>query len=789
MTTLISPGVDVKILHEDFYVSGSAATVPLIFIATADEKFQADGVTPALGTFEHGVLRTVTSIRQAADLYGIPKFYTSVEGQPHHGDARNEYGLDALNKALEVNRRAYVIRANVNLNDNLEAIKDLWEKKIAESGDYLNSLVADWIEQYNDLNGFLPADTGYKTTVDKATLTALIQESLSDTFASYSFSKDAFEVAFLSDHSTAQAGYQDVIFQSFAGYVTSSDTTGLEDDVAYGAQVKVVSAPVSILGVAGTSAVASAAVTVASTAGLSAGVSVAVASGTLTLAANTTILTVDSATQVTLSNAFGGTGTTATLDFTNSGTSTKNLYFTGADVPTFASLVTKINTVLGTTGTASLIQGRIRIASTLTGATSEVEVLVDGPTGKQPLFSSTNLFDRIATKVAGKGVESLDVYDATYSEVVDGYDGLNSLIEDWSDGATAGAPTEFTAAEAEGLLLDAAATFDDTKEFKTLTSLGTNDATRRAEIVKALQAAINNPYSNARSEALEYNIAIAPGYPELADELLRLGQDMFEEIFLIGETPMDKPPVGPNSIASWAVGSGRATNDSIGYWYGHGITSNLDGADIMTTAGTTALRTLAYSDSVSEGEWIAPAGPTRGQCPHLSDVGYVSGILGGPTTFVRDWLDNGTRDDLYEYPKCINPVTFIPGRGFLVMGQKTASPVSQATDRVAVSRLVKYIKRQLRKSLFAFLFEPNDDITRRNVKAATDNFLSTLIDRRALYDFATICDEENNNPQTIDSNELYIDIAIKPVKAVEFIYARVRIVRTGANIGTKKTIG
>jgi hypothetical protein len=515
---------------------------------------------------------------------------------------------------------------------------------------------------------------------------------------------------------------------------------------------------------------------------------VTVNSGSLTLAGGTTILSVDSATQVTLSTTFGGSGTTTHLNFTAaSGTVINHVYITGAEAVTFADLVDAINNVLGTTGVASIVQGRIRIASSLLGATSEVDIVADGVTGRQPLFASTNLFDHFATKVLGKGVLSLDVYDADYATITGGYDGLFSIIEAWSTGTVV--TDEFTPSEAEGVLLAAAATFDNTKEFKDAVSLGANDALRRAEIVKALQAAVNNPYSNARSEALEYNIAIAPGYPELADELLRLGQDMFEEIFLIGETPFDKPPVGPNSIVNWAVGAGRATNDSIGYWYGHGLTSNLDGADILTSAGSTALRTLAYSDSTSEGEWIAPAGPTRGLCPHLSDLGYVSGALGGPTTFVREWLDNGTRDELYEFPKCINPITYIPGRGFLVMGQKTASPIAQSTDRVAVSRLTKYIKRQLRKSLFSFLFEPNDEITRRNVKAATDNFLSTLIDRRALYDFATICDDENNTPQTIDSNELYVDIAIKPVKAVEFIYARVRIVRTGANIGTRRTIG
>jgi hypothetical protein len=785
MSNLISPGVDVRILHEDFYVSGSATTVPLIFVCTGDEKLQTDGVTPALGTYESNVLRTVTSNKQLLELYGVPSFRTSSDGQPHHGDARNEYGLDAAAKALGINRRVYVIRANVNLNDDLVSIKALWNKKIAEASDYLNSLVTEYIVQYNDLNGFLPADVGYKTTVDKATMKTLVQEALTDVLGSYSFSKDAFEVAFLEDHSIAHAAYQDVVFDSFAGYVTGADITGLTADVNYGAQVKVVAASRTVSGVVGTSAAASAIVTVANATGLVQGMTVVVATGTLTLTSATVLSVVG--TTVTLSTVFGGTGTSVTLDFTFDGTAIRNLYFTGAEVPTFATLATKISTVLGLEGSAAIVQGRLRITSTLSGATSEVEILVDGPTGHQPLFASTNLFNRISAKVLGTGVLSLDVYDATYSTILGGYGGLYSLITGWSTGVTLA--TEFSASEAEGLLLSAAATFDNTKQFKTLTSLGLNDAQRRAEIVKALQAAVNNPYSNARSEALEYNIVIAPGYPELAGELVTLGQEMHEEIFIIGSTPMDKPPTGPNSITNWAVGNGRVTNDSVAYWYGHGITSNIDGASILSTACTSALRTLIYSDANSEGEWIAPAGPTRGVCPQIEDLGYVSGALGGPTTFVRDWLDDGTRDELYEFPKSINPITFIPGRGFLVMGQKTASPLLQATDRINVARLVKYIKRQLRKALFSYLFEPNDDITRRNVKASTDSFLSTLIDRRALYDFASICDEDNNSGQTIDNNELYIDVAIKPVKAVEFIYARVRIVRTNANIGTNRNIG
>ena len=359
------------------------------------------------------------------------------------------------------------------------------------------------------------------------------------------------------------------------------------------------------------------------------------------------------------------------------------------------------------------------------------------------------------------------------------------MINDWTGGGEV--IDEFTADEAEGLLLAAGADYDNTREFRANTSLGSNDEERRAKIVAALQEAINSPNNGAREEDLEYNIAICPGYFECADELLRLSVDMNEEVFVIGETPFDRPPTGPNGVNTWARTPARATSPNIAYYYGHGLSSNIDGATIMTTAGSTALRVYAYNDAEAE-LWFAPAGTTRGRCEHLVDVGYVTGALGGPTLFTSAYLNTGERDELYEFPKSINPITFIPGRGILVLGQKTTSPITSAMDRVNVSRLVKFMKRQIRKSLFAFLFEPNDALTRQAVKYVVDNFSIDLVNRRALYDFATIVDDSNNTPQNIDNNELIVDIAIKPTKVVEFIYATIRIVNTGADIGTGRQI-
>ena len=174
MASLISPGVSVTIIDESFFIPAAAATVPLIFIATADEKKQAPAgsASPtaqldALGTFEHGVVRTVTSLKQSVALYGIPNFLVDASGNAHHGDVRNEYGLFALNSFLGVGNRAYVVRANVNLNDNAEDIRDMWDVKIQEASYVLENLTNAYINEFNLANGYTPAHQDYKRTVKK----------------------------------------------------------------------------------------------------------------------------------------------------------------------------------------------------------------------------------------------------------------------------------------------------------------------------------------------------------------------------------------------------------------------------------------------------------------------------------------------------------------------------------------------------------------------------------------------------------------------------------------------
>jgi phage tail sheath protein FI len=395
--------------------------------------------------------------------------------------------------------------------------------------------------------------------------------------------------------------------------------------------------------------------------------------------------------------------------------------------------------------------------------------------GSPALFASTNWFVSFLTPTAGTGADaSLSVYANGYDQAATGtYDGLEGIAALWVSNSLGTVPGEWTADEAADTILAASDDYKYTVEFRSETSLGANDAARRATVVTALQSSINSN-TEVRSPAFEFNLILCPGYHETVDEMVALSVDVEQEAFVIGDTPMNQTPA---ETVAWAATSARVSSVSVAYYYPHSLASNLDGSNVLAAASGTALRTYAFSDNQSE-LWFAPAGTRRGLVSGVTQVGYVNSA----GTFVETNLNNGQRDDLYKYFTNINPIVFFPGRGIVVWGQKTSSPDASARDRVNVERLIAFVRRQLRKSLLSFVFEPNDALTRDNVKASVDNFLGDLVVRRGLYDYATICDDSNNTPDRIDRNELWVDVALQPVKAAEFIFVPIRIVATGTEI-------
>ena len=297
-------------------------------------------------------------------------------------------------------------------------------------------------------------------------------------------------------------------------------------------------------------------------------------------------------------------------------------------------------------------------------------------------------------------------------------------------------------------------------------------AAQRHMVVEGMQAALAGN-EGIRSEAVYFNLIGAPGYPELMDEMLGLNKDKKEIAFVIGDAPLTLKG-DTTSIKNWADDAIPA-DAYAGIYYPHGLSTDLSGNDVVMPASAIALRTIAFSDQVSY-PWFAPAGLTRGVVTNASAVGYVN----AENEFVRVRLSEGQRDVLYM--NRMNPIADMPGTGLVVYGQKTLQSFASAMDRINVARLVNYMRYNLDQLSRGFLFEQNDKITRDNIRDAVERFCGQLVSERGLYDFLVVCDESNNTPARIDRNELWVDVAIQPVKSVEFIYIPLRIRNTGEEL-------
>ena len=303
---------------------------------------------------------------------------------------------------------------------------------------------------------------------------------------------------------------------------------------------------------------------------------------------------------------------------------------------------------------------------------------------------------------------------------------------------------------------------------------------QRNMIVEAMKSTVEAT-TELREEQREFNLLAAPGYPELISNLETLNADRKETAFVIGDSPFRLAP-NSTAVTNWANNSAGAadngedglvsTNSFTGVFYPSGFTTDLTGESVAVPPSHMMLRTIALNDQIAF-PWFAPAGVRRGVIDNASSVGYIDSEGEFTTTAVSE----GLRDSLYSVN--INPISFVTGAGLLNFGQKTRQLTASALDRINVARLVAFVRLQLDKITRPFIFEPNDALTRNEVKQSIESFFLELTAQRALYDFAVVCDESNNTPSRIDRNELYIDVAIEPVKAVEFIYIPVRLKNTG----------
>jgi hypothetical protein len=164
MAQLSSPGVSVTVVDESFYTPAAPGTVPLIIVASQENKQNASGTGTALGTLKAnaGKAYLITSQMELGSTFGIPFFQTDASNNPVHAGEVNEYGLQAAYSFLGVSNRAYVVRADLDT-------KQLLATANAPTGEPVDGTL--WFEASNTGFGVFEWNSASATTTSGQTFT------------------------------------------------------------------------------------------------------------------------------------------------------------------------------------------------------------------------------------------------------------------------------------------------------------------------------------------------------------------------------------------------------------------------------------------------------------------------------------------------------------------------------------------------------------------------------------------------------------------------------------------
>ena len=808
MAELVSPGVSISVSDESFYAAAGAGTVPLIIIATAQDKTGPDGTSTAAFTTKAnaGKLQLMTSQRELLQQFGNPSFYKSGSTQLNGYDL-NEYGLLAAHSFLGLANRAYVLRADIDLSQ-LAASSSAPTGVIADGSYWLDTTVSTfglrewsgtaWVEKTPTVEIVSSAGAATATVVNGNYLVEIVNSTSGTELHYYKGVSGAWDLL--------DSGFADDV--TFAPHYSapSSNTAG---DV----WIKTTTP----------------------------GSGLDIAPSLFTTAAGSFV-----SKAITYADASAPDGTTGDIPQDGSSGVARSLaegdlWFDLSDVANAVIELKRYDSSGndwdaissdGSAGTGGFIMTASATQPTGNPVTGTMwfdpdvnelavyEVASDSGTQKWKRAADVQYTTTAPTSdTGGNALADGDYWidtDASGYPVIYRHNGTAWVVKDGTDQSTSNGvvfgditANDTTADTFEATLLAGApdplvhpAGMTGINMCRSANTVREYDATlsttwkwrnkagnqasgkgsfgrlaQRKVVTTAMQASAAG--SELREDTVAFRLIAAPGYTEMYDEMVTLNSDRDETAFVIVDAPFR---LNQTEAVAWKQGTTATENGEDGLvtsntysavYYPHALTTNpATGDNVVAPASHIALYTYAYSDNVSF-QWFAPAGLTRGVVQNATSVGY----LNSEDEFVKLSLTQGSRDAMYEQK--MNPIAKFPTEGVVVFGQKSMHPSASALDRVNVARLTAYLRERFAVIARPYLFEPNDAGTRENAKATFEGFLSNIMRQRGVYDFAVVCDETNNTPARIDANEFYVDVAIEPTKSAEFIYIPIRIVNTG----------
>ncbi len=282
----------------------------------------------------------------------------------------------------------------------------------------------------------------------------------------------------------------------------------------------------------------------------------------------------------------------------------------------------------------------------------------------------------------------------------------------------------------------------------------------------------------ANPEAVTINLFAVPSITWYDNEILVTNTiEMIEEertdtlyiidthdVSLVYEVGESKPDVvASTDVANSLIGTGIDSSYSCTYFPWLQIKDTQNNVNVYLPPTGEVVKAIAYNDKV-KAPWWAPAGLNRGVTGAKKSKFKLSEDARGVLQTAR-----------------INPMVDYAEVGTAIMGQKTLEIKESALNSINIRRLLLQVKVLIANVAVRMLFEPNDQVAIDEFINKVNPILDKIKRERGLYEFAVKMDDTLNTPESIDRNELYGEIYLKPTRTIEKIGIGFTITPTGAS--------
>lgn len=165
--------------------------------------------------------------------------------------------------------------------------------------------------------------------------------------------------------------------------------------------------------------------------------------------------------------------------------------------------------------------------------------------------------------------------------------------------------------------------------------------------------------------------------------------------------------------------------------------------------------------------WYAPAGDLRGRL-------VANDTETSPTLNQRDFI--------YGRPNCVNPIVNFATKGIVIYGQKTTLRSRSALDRVNVRRMAIYASKLIKESMEGLIFEPHLPDSWARATDFINRILEPIRRDNGLEDYQVIIDGTTNDADAIANNIMKGIIKLVPVNAIETIDLTISFLSPGVAI-------